>query len=204
MRWSASRKRPARAFESSSNLRPLGEGRSATFEKSVMSMMMIALLVVLLPPPQTGATRMASTMQPDVDRLVRAAETLTGTWPSQPPPPVPDVAVVARHAGGPALRRSECRTRSQALEGAAAGCADPEPLYSESQHCGRTYCDGDPPARIGRVREGVAASHRIRHGDAGAFSQGAARSFQAGEGLVEAVRYRPTFAWLANRSSRAR
>jgi hypothetical protein len=62
-----------------------------------MSMMMIALLVVLLPPPQTGATRMASTMQPDVDRLVRAAETLTGTWPSQPPPPVPDVAVVARH-----------------------------------------------------------------------------------------------------------
>jgi hypothetical protein len=62
-----------------------------------MSMMPIALLVVLLPPPQTGATRMASTMQPDVDRLVRAAEKLTGTWPSQPPPPIPEVAVVARH-----------------------------------------------------------------------------------------------------------
>jgi hypothetical protein len=27
-------------------------------------------------------------------------------------------------------------------------------IYSESQHCGRTYCDGDPPERIGRVREG--------------------------------------------------
>ena len=27
-------------------------------------------------------------------------------------------------------------------------------IYSESQHCGRTYCDGDPPERIARVREG--------------------------------------------------
>jgi HEAT repeat protein len=27
-------------------------------------------------------------------------------------------------------------------------------IYSESQHCGRTYCDGDPPERIGRVRQG--------------------------------------------------
>jgi hypothetical protein len=27
-------------------------------------------------------------------------------------------------------------------------------IYSESQHCGRTYCDGDPPERIGRVRAG--------------------------------------------------
>ena len=36
-------------------------------------------------------------MQSDVDRLVRAAEGLEGTWPSQPPPPVPEVAIVARH-----------------------------------------------------------------------------------------------------------
>ena len=27
-------------------------------------------------------------------------------------------------------------------------------IYSESPHCGRSYCDGDPPERIGRVREG--------------------------------------------------
>jgi hypothetical protein len=27
-------------------------------------------------------------------------------------------------------------------------------IYSESQHCGRTYCDGDPRERIARVREG--------------------------------------------------
>jgi hypothetical protein len=51
-------------------------------------MMLIALLVVLLPPLQTGATRTASTMQPDVDRLVRAAEKLAGTWPTQPPPAI--------------------------------------------------------------------------------------------------------------------
>ena len=38
-----------------------------------------------------------STMQQDVDRLVRAAEKLAGTWPSPPPPPIPEVAIVARH-----------------------------------------------------------------------------------------------------------
>ena len=27
-------------------------------------------------------------------------------------------------------------------------------IYSESQHCGRTYCDGDPPERIGLVKDG--------------------------------------------------
>jgi len=29
-------------------------------------------------------------------------------------------------------------------------------IYSESEHCGRSYCDGDPPERIARV----AAAHR--------------------------------------------
>jgi hypothetical protein len=33
-------------------------------------------------------------------------------------------------------------------------------IYSESQHCGRTYCDGDPPERIGR-QSGVAERHCI-------------------------------------------
>jgi HEAT repeat protein len=27
-------------------------------------------------------------------------------------------------------------------------------IYSQSQHCGRSYCDGDPPERIAGVREG--------------------------------------------------
>ena len=62
-----------------------------------MSMMLIALLAVLLPSLQTEAAQTANTMQPDVDRLVRAAEGLAGTWPSQPPPAIPEVAIVARH-----------------------------------------------------------------------------------------------------------
>ena len=36
-------------------------------------------------------------MQSDVDRLVKAARKLAGTWPSQPPPAIPEVADVARH-----------------------------------------------------------------------------------------------------------
>ena len=44
-------------------------------------------------------------------------------------------------------------------------------IYSESPHCGRIYCDGDPPERIARVKAGLAARHRIRQGDAGAFGQ---------------------------------
>ncbi len=126
-----------------------------------MSMMLIALLVVLLPPLQTGATRTASTMQPDLERLVRAAEKLTGTWPSQPPPPIPDVAVVARHgkavvpllvsllSDNPNAERDLKRWKVQQQVALTLSR-----IYSESQHCGRTYCDGDPPERIGRVREG--------------------------------------------------
>jgi HEAT repeat protein len=126
-----------------------------------MSMMLIALLVVLLPPLPTGATRTASTMQPAVDRLVRAAEKLTGTWPSQPPPPIPEVAVVARHgkvvvsvlvallSDDPNAERDLKRWKVQQQVALTLSR-----IYSESQHCGRTYCDGDPPGRIGRVREG--------------------------------------------------
>ena len=62
-----------------------------------MSMMLIALLAVVLPALQPEAAQTANTMQPDVDRLVRAAEGLAGTWPAQPPPPIPEVAIVARH-----------------------------------------------------------------------------------------------------------
>jgi hypothetical protein len=49
-----------------------------------MSMILVVLLVVLLPPLQTAAAQTTSTIQPDVDRLVQAAEKLAGTWPSQP------------------------------------------------------------------------------------------------------------------------
>ena len=62
-----------------------------------MSMLLTALLAVLLPALQTEAAQTANTMQPDVNRLVRAAEGLAGTWPSQPPPPIPEVAIAARH-----------------------------------------------------------------------------------------------------------
>ena len=67
-------------------------------------MNVIALLVWLVPPPQ-AATQTARTMQPDVDRLVQAAETLAGTWPAQPPPPIPEVAIVARHGKAIKSRR---------------------------------------------------------------------------------------------------
>jgi hypothetical protein len=124
-------------------------------------MMLMALLVVLLPPLQTGAAQTASTMQPDVDRLVRAAEKVTGTWPSQPPPAIPEVAIVARHgkavvpllmvllSDDPNAERD--RKRWKAQQQVALTLSH---IYSESQHCGRTYCDGDPPERIARVREG--------------------------------------------------
>jgi HEAT repeat protein len=126
-----------------------------------MSMMLIALLVLLLPALQTVAAQTASTMQPDVDRLVRAAENLAGTWPSQPPPAIPEVAIVARHgkavapllmvllSDDPDAERDPKRWKVQQQVALALSR-----IYSESQHCGRTYCDGDPPERIARVKEG--------------------------------------------------
>jgi len=126
-----------------------------------MSMMLIALLVVLLPALETEAAQTASTMQPDVDRLVRAAESLAGTWPSQPPPAIPEVAIVARHgkavvpllmallSDDPDAERDPKRWKVQQQVALALSR-----IYSESQHCGRTYCDGDPPERIARVKEG--------------------------------------------------
>ena len=126
-----------------------------------MSMTLIALLVALLPPLQTGATPTVRSMQADVDRLVRAAEGLAGTWPSQPPPPIPEVAVVARHgkavvpllvellSDDPNAERDRKSWKMQQQVALALSR-----IYSESQHCGRIYCDGDPPERIGRVKEG--------------------------------------------------
>ena len=123
-----------------------------------MSMMLIALLAVVLPALQTE-TAQTATMQSDVDRLVRAAEGLEGTWPSQPPPPVLEVAIVARHgkdvvpllmallSDDPHAERDRKRWKVQQQVTLTLS-----QIYSGSQHCGRTYCDGDPPERIGRVR----------------------------------------------------
>ena len=60
------------------------------------------LLAVVLPALQTE-TAQATTMQSDVDRLVRAAEGLAGTWPSQPN----QNRSWARNPIAPGARRSE-------------------------------------------------------------------------------------------------
>lgn len=126
-----------------------------------MSIPLIALLVALLLTPQAGTPVASSSVQQDLDRLVRAAATLTGTWPSQAPPPIPEVALVARHgkpvapllvaqlSDDPNVERDRKRWKVQ-QQLALALCR----IYSESQHCGRAYCDGDPPERIGRIKEG--------------------------------------------------
>jgi len=87
-----------------------------------MAMMLIALLAVFLPALQTE-TAQTATMQSDVDRLVRAAEGLAGTWPSQPPPPVPEVAIVAGHGKAvvPLLMRSPTNSRCCSRRPATCG-----------------------------------------------------------------------------------
>jgi hypothetical protein len=126
-----------------------------------MSMRLITLLVVLLPSLQTAAAQTTTAMQRDVDRLVQAAGTLSGTWPSQPPPPIPEVAIVARHgkavvplllvllSDDPNVERD--RTRWNVQQQVALTLSR---IYSVSEYCGRIYCDGDPPERIANVRGG--------------------------------------------------
>ncbi len=129
-----------------------------------------ALVVTLLLALQTTAMPPATSMQADVDRLVRAAEGLTGTWPTQAPPPIPEVAVVARHGKAivpmlvellsedPNVERDQKRWKVQQQVALTLSR-----IYPESQHCGRMYCDGDSPERIGRVKDGwlrVIASDR--------------------------------------------
>ena len=55
------------------------------------------LPLFLLWPLQRDGVQPTSTVQRDVDRLVHAAGQQSGSWPLQPPPPVPEVATVARH-----------------------------------------------------------------------------------------------------------
>ncbi len=123
--------------------------------------MSTVLLVVFIWLLQTGAAQTPSTMAPDVDRLVRAAGTLADTWPTQPPPAIPEVAIVARHgravvplltdllSDDPHAERDRKRWQAQQQVSLALSR-----IYSESAHCGRIYCDGDPPERIAHVRQG--------------------------------------------------
>jgi len=164
--------------------------------------MLISLLVALLMPFQNGAAQTASALQADVDRLVRAAEKLDGAWLSQPAPPIPEVAVVARHgtsvvplllrllSDDPNAERDRKRWKVQ-QQVSLALCR----IYSESEHCGRTYCDGDPPERIGRVKEGwlrvIAADAELRSSSPAElldrFKQERVfwRQFEIGEALAE-------------------
>jgi hypothetical protein len=60
-----------------------------------MSTALLAWLVALTSAFQTTPAPPVA-MQADVERLVQAAGRLTATWPSQPPPPLPQVPEVAR------------------------------------------------------------------------------------------------------------
>ena len=55
------------------------------------------LPLLLLPTFERDGVQTTSTVQRDVDRLVQAAAQGSGSWPLQPPPPVPEVEMVARH-----------------------------------------------------------------------------------------------------------
>ncbi len=120
-----------------------------------------ALVLVLLAAPSATAAQSSGAMQSDVDRLVQAAGALTRTWPSQPAPPVPEVALVASHgkavvpllidllSDDPSAERD--RRRWSVQQQVTLTLAR---IYAESAHCGRSYCDGDPPERIARIKEG--------------------------------------------------
>lgn len=60
-------------------------------------MLLTAVLAALLLTQQSAARPAPSSVQRDVDRLVRAAQNPTGVWPTQAPPAIPEVALVARH-----------------------------------------------------------------------------------------------------------
>lgn len=118
-------------------------------------------LILLLACFQTGAAQSQGTMQADVERLVRAAEALVGTWPLQPPPPIAEVALVARH--GPAVvplllplltddQNAERYRRHWKVHQQISLALSR--IYPGTEHCGRIYCDGDPPERIGNVKRG--------------------------------------------------
>jgi hypothetical protein len=122
--------------------------------------MLIFLLVAVLLLPQTGTRTGSNSMQQDVDRLVRAAEKLTGVWPSQVPLPIPEVHLVALHGKlvapllldllsenpGVQANRQRWKVHQQVTLALSR-------IYSESPDCSVVYCDGDPRDRIGGIKE---------------------------------------------------
>lgn len=124
----------------------------------VLNRMLVAAIVLF----QAGVVLPADPdMQSDVDRLVLAAQQLKGSWPLHPPPPIPEVALVAGHGrrvtplllalltDDPNAQSDDKRWKVQQQVSLALSR-----IYSESPHCGRTYCDGDPPERIGHIKAG--------------------------------------------------
>jgi HEAT repeat protein len=124
----------------------------------MMALNVFVLVAALLMP---GTQQPPAAMRADVDRFVRAAEQLTGVWPTQPPPAIPEVALVARHgksvvplltallSDDPNAERDQLRWKVQ-QQAALALCR----IYSEST----TYCelvpiDGDLPERNGNARK---------------------------------------------------
>lgn len=60
-----------------------------------MAMTLRAFLGALLLLQAATTQRVDASMANDVDRLLQAAQQLKETWPSQPPPPIPEAALVA-------------------------------------------------------------------------------------------------------------
>ena len=119
-----------------------------------------ALLAMLL-LFQAGTTPVDPGLKADVDRLVQAAQQLKGTWASQAPPPVREVALVARHGTRAtpllfALLSDDSNIlrddkRWKVLQQVTLTLSR---IYSEPVQCGRVYCDGDSPERIGQIKSG--------------------------------------------------
>jgi HEAT repeat protein len=115
-----------------------------------LSMMLLALLAVVMAALQTE-TAQTATMQSDADRRGRAAEGLAGTWPAQPPLLVPEGAIVARHGNAVVPPLMALLSAEKVQQQVTLTLSQ---ISSESQHCRRIDCDGDPPGRIGRVSAG--------------------------------------------------
>jgi hypothetical protein len=124
-----------------------------------MSMTLLWCFVALTSAFQT--TPAPAAMQADVERLVQAAGRLTASWPTQPPPSVPEVSDVARHgkrvapllvallSDDPNVEADPRRWKVQQQAALALSR-----IYAESSHCGRSFCDGDPLERVGNVKAG--------------------------------------------------
>ncbi len=116
----------------------------------MMTLRALILFAAMLMP---GTQQPPAAMKADVDRLVRAAEQLNDVWPTQTPPPIPEVALVARHgksvvplliallSDDPNAERDRKRWKVQ-QQAALALCR----IYSEpTTYCEPAYPDGSVP-----------------------------------------------------------